>query len=76
VGHVARIESIKNASKIWVTRNLKRRQYLGELGVERIIVITINLKEIGYEDVYWIRLAQYKVRWRADVNVVMNLAVL
>jgi hypothetical protein len=37
--------------------------------------ITMNLEEIGFGDVDWIRLAQDRDRWRAPVNTVMNLRV-
>jgi hypothetical protein len=35
--------------------------------------IKIDLRETGIDGVYWIRLAQDRVRWRAFVNTVMNL---
>jgi hypothetical protein len=35
-----------------------------------------DLREIGYEDVDWILLAQDWVQWRADVDTVMNLRVM
>jgi hypothetical protein len=37
--------------------------------------IKIVLKEMGYEVVNWIHLAQDRDQWRAVVNVVMNLCV-
>jgi hypothetical protein len=36
----------------------------------------MDLREIGWGDVEWIRLAQDRDRWRAVVNAVMNLRVL
>jgi hypothetical protein len=36
----------------------------------------MDLKEIGWGRVEWIQLAQDRGRWRAVVNVVMNLRVL
>jgi hypothetical protein len=39
-------------------------------------VIRIDLKEIGFWGVDWIRLAQDRDRWRAVVSAVMNLRVL
>jgi hypothetical protein len=36
----------------------------------------MDLKETGLGDVDWIRLAQYRERWRAVVSAVMNLLVL
>jgi hypothetical protein len=32
-------------------------------------------KEIGWEDVEWIHLAEDRDQWQADVNTVMNLRV-
>jgi hypothetical protein len=37
--------------------------------------ITMDLKKIGWGNVYWIQLAQDRDRWRALVNTVMNLRV-
>jgi hypothetical protein len=38
--------------------------------------IRMDLREIGWEIVDWIRLAQDRDRWRAVVSAVMNLRVL
>jgi len=38
--------------------------------------ITMNLREIVFGGVDWIRLAQDRDRWLADVSAVMNLRVL
>jgi len=38
--------------------------------------IRMDLKEIGWEGVYWIHLAQDRDQWRALVNTVMNFRVL
>jgi hypothetical protein len=35
----------------------------------------MDLREIGFGDVDWIHLAQDRGRWRALVNMVMNLRV-
>jgi hypothetical protein len=37
--------------------------------------IKINLKEIGWDGMDWIDLAQDRNQWRALVNTVMNLRV-
>jgi hypothetical protein len=37
--------------------------------------IKMDLREIGLDCVGWIDLAQYRDRWRALVNMVMNLRV-
>jgi hypothetical protein len=38
--------------------------------------IRMDLREIGWEDVEWIQLAQDRGQWRAVVNAVMNPRVL
>jgi hypothetical protein len=37
--------------------------------------IKMDIREIGWGDMDWIRLAQYRNHWRALVNTVMNLRV-
>jgi hypothetical protein len=37
--------------------------------------IRMNLGEVGWSDVDWIGQAQYRNRWRALVNSVLNLLV-
>jgi hypothetical protein len=37
--------------------------------------IKMDLQEVGFRDVDWIELAEDRDRWRALVNVVMNLRV-
>jgi hypothetical protein len=37
--------------------------------------IKMDLREIGWDGVYWIDLAQDRDQWRALVNTVMNLRV-
>jgi hypothetical protein len=37
--------------------------------------IRIDLREIGWDDMDWIDLAENRDRWRALVNTVMNLRV-
>jgi hypothetical protein len=36
----------------------------------------MDLREIGWEDVDWVHLAQDRDQWRAAVNTVMNLRAL
>jgi hypothetical protein len=38
--------------------------------------IKMDLREIGWEGVGWLHLAEARDRWRAVVNAVMNLRVL
>jgi len=35
----------------------------------------MDLREIGIDEANWIRLAQYRGRWRAFADTVMNLRV-
>jgi hypothetical protein len=37
--------------------------------------ITMDLRETGWDGMYWIDLAQDRDHWRALVNMVMNLRV-
>jgi hypothetical protein len=37
--------------------------------------IKIDLREIGWDGMDWIDLAQYRDQWRAFVNTVMNLRI-
>jgi len=37
--------------------------------------IRVDIKEIGREGVYWLRLAQDREQWRDLVNTVMNLRI-
>jgi hypothetical protein len=37
--------------------------------------IKIDLREIGWDGIDWIDLAQYRDQWRALLNAVMNLWV-
>jgi hypothetical protein len=37
--------------------------------------IKIDLRQIGWDGMDWIDLAQYRAQWRALVNTVMNLRI-
>jgi hypothetical protein len=74
-GHVARMGPKRNTYKILVgkpegKRPLKRprRRWVDN--------IKMDLREIGWDGMDWIDLAQDREQWRALVNTVMNLRVL
>jgi hypothetical protein len=73
VGHVARLGEVRGAY-ILVGRPEERRP-LGTPRHRWEDNIKMDLREIGFGDVDWIHLAQDRDRWRALVNMVMNLWV-
>jgi hypothetical protein len=74
VGHVARMGEGRSVYRVLVGRPERRRQ----LGRRRRMSednIKLDLREIGIDVAYWIRLAQDRVQWRAFVKTVMNLQI-
>jgi len=55
--------------------NLRERNHCGDPRRRWEDNIKMDLQEVGCLDVDWIGLAQDRDRWRALVNVVMNLRV-
>jgi transcription termination factor 2 len=74
VGHVAGMGEVRGAYNILVGRPEGRRP-LGKPRRRWKDNIKMDLREIGFEDVDWIHLAQDRDRWQALVNMVMNLWV-
>jgi hypothetical protein len=74
VGHVARMGEGRGAYKILVGRPEGRRP-LGRPRHRCEDNIKMDLQEVGWEGVDWIDMAQDRDRWRALVNMVMNLRV-
>jgi hypothetical protein len=72
-GYVARMGERRNACKILVGKPEGRRP----LGRPRRWVdnIKIDLRDIGWDGINWIDLAQERDQWRALVNTVINLLV-
>jgi hypothetical protein len=54
---------------------LKGRDHSEDLDVDGEGNTGMYLREIGWEDVDWMHLAQDMDQWRAVVNMVMNLRV-
>jgi hypothetical protein len=73
-GHVTRMGGKRNAYRILVGKPEGKRP-LGRRRCMWVGNIKIDLREIGWEVMDWIDLAQDRDRWRALVNTVMNLRV-
>jgi hypothetical protein len=72
--HVARMGEKRNAYRLLVGKPEGRRL----LGIPRrrwLDNIRMDLVDVGWGDENWIGLAQDKDRWRALVNLVVNLRV-
>jgi hypothetical protein len=55
--------------------NTERKRPLGRPRRRWVDNIRMDVEEVGWGDVDWIRLAQDRNRWRALVNSVLNLRV-
>jgi hypothetical protein len=53
--------------------NPERKRLLGRPRLRWVDNIKMDLREIGWGGMDWIGLAQERDRWRALVNMVMNL---
>jgi hypothetical protein len=74
VGHVARIGETRNECGILVGKPEGKRP-LGRPRRRWVDNIKIYLREIGWDGMNWIDLAQDRDQWRALVNTVMYLRV-
>jgi hypothetical protein len=74
-GHVARMGEDRKVYKVLVGKPEGKRP-LGRPRRGWGDGIRMDLREIGFGGVDWIRLAQDRDRWRAVVIAVMNLRVL
>jgi len=72
--HVARMGEIRNSYKILVGKPEEERR-LGRPRRRWDDNIRMDLKEIGWECVDWMRLTQDREQWRALVKMVINLRV-
>jgi hypothetical protein len=73
-GHVARMGEKRNAYRLLVGKPEGKRP-LGRPRRRWVDNIRMDLGEVGRGDVDWIGLAQDKNRWKALVNLVLNLRV-
>jgi hypothetical protein len=73
-GHVARMRANRNAYRILVGMPEGKRP-LGRPRRTWVDNIKMDLREIGWDGMDWIDLAQNMDQWRALVNIVMNLRV-
>jgi hypothetical protein len=74
VGHVARLGEKRNAYRILVG-NPEGKRPLGRPRHGWVDDIKMDLREIGWDGVNWIDMAQDRIQWRALVNMVLNLQV-
>jgi hypothetical protein len=73
-GHVARMGEKRNAYRILVG-NREGKRPLGRPRRRWVNTIKMGLREIGWDVMDWIDLAQDRDQWRVLVNAVMNLRV-
>jgi hypothetical protein len=73
-GQVARMGETRNAYSLLVGKPVGKRP-LGRPRRRWVDNIKMDLREIGWNGMDWIELAQYRDQWRALVNTVMNLRV-
>jgi hypothetical protein len=73
-GHVARMGEKRTAYRILVGMPEGKRR-LGRPRRRWVDNIKIDLREIGWDGVDWIDMAQDKDQWRALVNMILNLRV-
>jgi hypothetical protein len=70
--HVARIGEKKNAYRI-LMRKPEGKEPLGRPRRRWMDNIKMDLREIGWDGMDWIDLAQDRDQWRALVNTIMKL---
>jgi hypothetical protein len=71
-GHVARMGEKMNAYRLLVGKQEGRRP-LGKQRRRWVDTIRMDVVEVGWGDLDWIRMAQDRDRWRDLVNSALNL---
>jgi hypothetical protein len=74
VGHVARTGAKRHAYRILLGKSEGKRP-LGRPRRRWVDNIKMDLREIGWDGIEWIDLAQNRDQWRALVNTVMNFGL-
>jgi hypothetical protein len=75
MGRVCSKNGEKRSACMILVRKPKGRRPLGRPRRRWVDNIKIDLREIGWDGMDWIDLAQNRDHWRALVNTVMNLRV-
>jgi hypothetical protein len=70
-GNAVRIGEKRNACTLLVGKR-DRKSSLGKLRRRWECYNRTNLKEIGWDDVDWVYIAQDRRKWRSHVNTVIN----
>jgi hypothetical protein len=73
-GHEARMGEKRNAYRILVGKPEEKRPQ-GRSRCRWVDNIEMDLREVGWDGMDWIDMAQDRDQWRALVNTVMNLQV-
>jgi hypothetical protein len=68
------MDEMRNAQNVLVGKSEWKRP-LGRPSCGWEDTIRIDLREVGWKGVDWIRLAQNRDQWQVFVNTVMNLVV-
>jgi hypothetical protein len=58
-----------------IRENLKRRDRLGDVGLDGRITLKLILKIIGCKFVDWIHMDQDRIKWRAFLKTIMKFRV-
>jgi hypothetical protein len=73
-GHIARMGEKRNAYRIFMGKPEGKRP-LGTPRRRRVDNFKIDLREIGWDGMDWIDMAQNRDQWMAFLNTAMNLRV-
>jgi hypothetical protein len=71
---LSHVEEVRNAYKNLFGKHEGKRE-MGRYRSRWEHSIRMDLREIGWEGVYWMHLVQNRDRWRALVNTVMNIRI-